>query len=249
MAVDVVDMRAFYASPRGRAAGHIIGRALAGLWPSARGLRVLGVGYATPYLPLVSEGAERVAAFMPAAQGVVRWPQRGASATALVDPDMLPLPDAAYDRVLLVHCLEHADSPADVLSEVWRVLSPGGRLLLVAPNRRGAWARSDSTPFGHGQPWSRAQLRALMRQCLFSPENWLDALYVPPFGDRLLPRSAAWWEKACGGLGLPFAGVHVVEASKQLHRPVTVTRHHRVVRFNPVLAPEAGGALPSARRN
>jgi len=243
MPIDVVDLRAFYATATGRAASQIIGRSAASLWPSARGLRVLGVGYATPYLTLVSGDAERVAAFMPAAQGVVNWPATGLSASALVDAAMLPLPDAAYDRVLLVHALEHADSPTEVLSEVWRVLSPGGRLMLVAPNRRGAWARSDSTPFGHGQPWSRTQLRNLLRQALFSPEHWLDTLYMPPFRDRLMLRSAAGWEKVCGTLGLPFAGVHVVEASKQLHRPIRVTRQQRVVRFQPVLAPGAGGAL------
>lgn len=243
MAIDVVDLRAFYDSATGRAAGQIIGRAVASLWPSARGMRLLGIGYATPYLPLVSRGAERVAAFMPAAQGVVNWPATGLSASALVDTAMLPLPDAAFDRVLLVHGLEQAETPAEVLSEIWRVLSPGGRLMLVAPNRRGAWARSDSTPFGHGQPWSRTQLRNLLRHSLFSPEHWLDTLYMPPFRDRLLLRSAVGWEKVCGNLGLPFAGVHVVEASKQLHRPIAVTRHRRVVRFQPVLAPEPGGAM------
>lgn len=243
MAIDVVDLRAFYASATGRAAGQIIGRAAVSLWPSARGMRVLGIGYATPYLPLVSAGAERIAAFMPAAQGVVNWPATGLSASALVDAAMLPLPDAAYDRVLLVHCLEQADSPADVLSEVWRILSPGGRLMVIAPNRRGAWARVDSTPFGHGQPWSRTQLRNLLREALFSPEHWLDTLYMPPFRDRLMLRSAAGWEKVCGSLGLPFAGVHVVEAGKQLHRPVTVTRQQRVMRFQPVLAPGTRGAL------
>lgn len=243
MPIDVVDLRAFYATATGRAASQIIGKAAASLWPATRGQRVLGIGYATPYLPLVSAEAERVAAFMPAAQGVVNWPSSGLSASALVDAAMLPLPDAAYDRVLLAHCLEHADSPTEVLSEVWRVLSPGGRLMLVAPNRRGAWARNDSTPFGHGQPWSRTQLRNLLRQTLFSPEHWLDALYMPPFRDRLMLRAASGWETVCARLGLPFGGVHVVEASKQLHWPIAVTRPRRVVRFQPVLAPGTGGAL------
>lgn len=243
MPIDVVDLRAFYATATGRAASQIIGKAAASLWPAARGLRVLGIGFATPYLPLVSAEAERVAAFMPAAQGVVNWPASGLSASALVDAAMLPLPDAAYDRVLLAHCLEHVDSPTEVLSEVWRVLSPGGRLMLIAPNRRGAWARNDSTPFGHGQPWSRTQLRNLLRQALFSPEHWLDALYMPPFRDRLMLRAAPGWETVCARLGLPFGGVHVVEASKQLHWPIAITRPRRVVRFQPVLAPSAGGAL------
>lgn len=243
MATDVVDLRSFYATATGRAASQIIGKAVVSLWPHTRGMRLLGIGYATPYLPLVSNGAERVAAFMPAAQGVVNWPGSGLSATALVDTGMLPLPDAAYDRVLLAHGLEQADSAADVLAEIWRVLSPGGRLMVIAPNRRGAWARNDSTPFGHGQPWSRTQLRNLLRQTLFSPEHWLDTLYMPPFRDRLMLRSAAGWEKICGSLGLPLAGVHVVEASKQLYRPITVTPQQRVLRLQPVLASSTSGAM------
>ena len=43
---------------------------------------------------------------MPAQQGALRWPARGASRTALVGLDCLPVGDACIDRVLLVHALE-----------------------------------------------------------------------------------------------------------------------------------------------
>jgi hypothetical protein len=38
----------------------------------------------------------------------------------------------------------------------------------------------DTTPFGQGKPYSRSQLRRLMRETLFSPEGWAETLYVPP---------------------------------------------------------------------
>ena len=185
MALDVVDLRSFYASPLGHVARRTVGRVMLRLWPDCRRQRLLGLGFATPYLPLLGGEAERVLAFMPAAQGVVNWPSPGLSASALVEPTLLPLPTASIDRVLLVHALEETESPEDLLEEISRVLSPGGRLIVVVPNRRGLWARMDTTPFGHGRPFSRSQIEALMRRAMFSPEHWAEALYVPPLRRRL----------------------------------------------------------------
>ena len=47
--------------------------------------------------------------------------------------------------------LEMTNDPGTLLREAWRVLAAGGRLLVVVPNRRGLWARMDTTPFGHGR--------------------------------------------------------------------------------------------------
>ncbi|HEX8664911.1 MAG TPA: methyltransferase domain-containing protein [Beijerinckiaceae bacterium] len=241
MSVDVVDLRAFYASPLGHVARRLVGRALERFWGPVQGLRVLGLGYATPYLAPVRAAAERTLAFMPASQGVVNWPPTGLSASALVDPMTMPLPDASIDRVLLVHAIEAVESPTELLYEVWRILTPGGRIIVVAPNRRGLWARMDTTPFGHGQPYSRSQLNRLMRETLFSPEGWAETLYVPPLPGWFLLRTAVAWERIGIGLSLPFAGLHVVEAVKQLYRPVAVRQARRVPRAEPVLVPAPAG--------
>ena len=131
------------------------------------------------------------------------------------------------------------------MAEVWRVLTPGGRVIAVTPSRAGLWARLDSTPFGHGQPFSRSQLRDLMRETLFSPTHWAEALYVPPLGRRLFLRSAPAIEKVGAYLALPGAGVLIVEATKQLYRPVGLRRAlRRVPQMQPVLVPQpAAGAM------
>ncbi len=49
------------------------------------------------------------------------------------DLEHLPLPDEAADVVLNVNVLEHVADPVIVLSECRRVLRPGGRIFLVAP--------------------------------------------------------------------------------------------------------------------
>lgn len=244
MTLDVVALRAFYASPLGEIAQRHVARALGAFLAPAADARVMGLGYATPYLEAVRGRAERVMAFMPAQQGVVAWPEDGRAAASLVDPLMMPLPDACLDRVLVVHALETSEDPAELFYETWRVLAPGGRLAVVVPNRSGMWARMDTTPFGHGQPYSRGQLKALMRKTLFTPETWTETLYLPPVPRRTFLSTAGAFERIGTRLSLPFAGLHVVEAVKQLHRPLMVRQTRRGTRFVPVLVPSptANGA-------
>ena len=169
MTIDVIDLRDFYSQRLGVVARRLINRGIQARWPDAHGLRVLGLGYPTPYLGLFREDSERCIAFMPAAQGVLKWPTARPTLATLVEEFSLPLPDAAVDRILLVHALEMSDDPDGLLREVWRVLAPSGRLMAVVPNRRGVWARTDNTPFGHGRPYSRAQITQLLRHTWFTP--------------------------------------------------------------------------------
>jgi SAM-dependent methyltransferase len=162
----------------------------------------------------------------------------------LTDEFALPLADAAVDRVLLVHALEMSQEADAMLREVWRILASGGRLLAVVPNRRGLWARMDTTPFGHGRPYSRSQIVQLLRETWFTPTGWSEALYVPPIARGWFLRSAAAWERAGSTISAPFAGVHIVEASKQVYRPIPARRERRrlvVPALQPVLAPSPGG--------
>ncbi|HLJ71400.1 MAG TPA: class I SAM-dependent methyltransferase [Roseiarcus sp.] len=241
MSPDINEFRSFYASQLGEIARRLIGRVIRARWENCVGQSIMGLGYAAPYLDRFREEALRTLAFMPAEQGVVNWPSSGRSSSALVEPDMLPLPDAAIDRVLVIHALEAAEHPNALLEEVWRVLTPGGRAILVTPSRSGFWARGDGTPFGFGQPYSKGQLRQLMRETLFSPIHWTEALYAPPFRRSFFIRSAPAIERAGAAIGMPFAGVYIVEATKQLYRPVALRRSLRraLPRLSPALAPGA----------
>ncbi len=76
------------------------------------------------------------------------------------DGKQFPLPDASFDALLCNQVLEHVFNPEIFLSEIVRVMKPGGRLLLTVPF---VWDE-------HEQPYDYARytsfgLRALLEHC------------------------------------------------------------------------------------
>jgi len=216
MALDVRELDLFYESPTGQVARRLVLQRLRQLWPDLTQQRLLGFGFATPYLKAFAPEAERVLAAMPAEQGVVHWGPAARSATTLVEEHSLPFANSTFDRILLVHALETTEAERPFMRELWRVLTPDGRLLIVAPNRASLWAQLETTPFGHGRPYSRGQLERLLQRSLFVPERWDAALFVPPH-KRRRARGGTAWERTGRALWKGLAGVHIVEASKSMY--------------------------------
>ena len=92
-----------------------------------------------------------------------------------------------------------------------------GRLLVVAPNRRGIWAYVEATPFGHGQPYSPGQVGRLLAAALFRVERRDTALYLPPTDSPLVLRSAALLERTGRRYVPGLAGVTITEAVKDAY--------------------------------
>lgn len=83
-----------------------------------RDLRVLDVGCGgKPYLPLL---AERASAYFGVDAVAGEWVDDVAPA------ESLPYEDESFDVVICTQVLEHVDDPPKVLSEIERVLAPGG---------------------------------------------------------------------------------------------------------------------------
>jgi len=220
MQLAVTDLRDFYLRPLGHLVRRLLLARIRARWRHLEGATLIGLGFCSPYLGAFRGEAQRIGSFMPAGQGALVWPHTSPSLSVLVEEEQLPLPDASVNRLLVVHCLEAAARPHPLLREMWRVLAPEGRLLMVVPNRSGVWARLDTTPFGQGRPYSRGQLGRLLDEALFTPVDWTHALYVPPIERRMLLKSATAFERVGSSLSPRFGGVIIVEAKKELMAPV-----------------------------
>jgi hypothetical protein len=248
MHAKTVDLREFYDAVQGRVVQRVLRHQIRAFWPEAKGLRVLGVGYALPYLKPFMAEAERVAALMPGGQGAVFWPPDEKGLVCIYEEGDWPVETSSVDRIIAIHAFQDGEAFDALLRESWRVLTGQGRLMLIAPNRTGLWARTDSTPFGDGAPWSMGQMRQALKDNLFVPERMERALFVPPTSSRLMMATAPVWEKMGRRFFNAFGGVNIVEASKQLYAgtlaPVTsMTAARRKIRPAVVIVPERGGGV------
>jgi len=221
MHLDVQDLRNFYyRSTLGRAAQASIRGRLLELWPEAKGLTVVGFGFAAPLLRPYLKDARRVIALMPGPQGVMPWPAGQANVSVLCEETLWPIETGHVDRLVVMHGLETSEHSTQLLSECWRVLGPGGKALFIVPNRAGLWSRSDATPFGYGHPYTTGQLETQLKAHQFLPERHRAALYQPPSSHRFWLRAGALFEKI--GPKLPSAlagGAVMVEATKRVQPP------------------------------
>jgi SAM-dependent methyltransferase len=73
----------------------------------------------------------------------------------------LPFADASFDVVAAFDVVEHCESEALAMSELSRVLAPGGRLLLSVPAYQWAWSDHDVRA-GHYRRYTKSRLERLV---------------------------------------------------------------------------------------
>ncbi|MBX3478084.1 MAG: methyltransferase domain-containing protein [Brevundimonas sp.] len=241
----VQDLRAFYDEPAGLLTRRLVARRLHEAWGTAEGCDVLGLGYATPWLDAFS-GARRAIAAMPGGQGAEAWPVASPrNRSLLVEETRLPFAAGAFDRILLVHALEEAEDAGRLLAEAARVLAPAGRIILAAAARGGLWARAESTPFGHGRPFTRRQMERLVREAGLEPMAWSATLFAPPW-PPLFPL-AETWDRMARAVAPGSAGVILLEAGRRTYAPVRPGLAEAAVAALGELAPAPARPIPASR--
>lgn len=176
----------------------------------------LGFGFTAPYVSTLGDCAGHMVVVVPKALG----PDPAAPAcahTASGEESSLPFGEASFDRVILIHGLEGAESARTLLRQIWRVLTPEGRLFLVVPNRVSLWAMMDVSPFACGRPYRKSELSMLLRDTLFEPLSWRRALYMPPQSRGNPVFASTLWEKVGTHFFPSLGGVHIAAAKKSLY--------------------------------
>lgn len=240
-------LEAFYASRLGQCAARLMSDRMISLWGDCEGQRVLGVGYPSPLLPLWQAEASSCIGAVPQEIGEVRLSSERGQTLCVAPEQRLPFPEGLFDRVFLLHALEEADSPRQLLREAWRVLAPEGRIVVAVTNRRSLWSLVDTKPFGHGRPWTRGQMVRFLNDSLFQVTASTTAVHLPPLDWRLITAASKSWERA-GEVVLPgLGGVVLVEAVKRLYSQPSgsagapVTKAVKAGRPKPVMPRKAAG--------
>ena len=221
MRLDAIELEEFYSGTElGRTTKELINRVLEAKIETASGSLTIGFGFAGPFLEnKLKESANKdILLLMPSEQGVISWPKNSKSVSALVDEVSWPVNTSSADLILVSHGLEVSDNQDLLLQEARRVLKDSGKLVILVPNRTGFWARSDSTPFGYGKPYSLSQLTSLLRKNQFQIDCITPNLYGFPAKGGYWLKSLFLWEKLGRKLNSFFlGGLLVVEARKDVY--------------------------------
>ena len=167
-------------------------------------------------------------------------------ASALAEPENLPIVSRSVDAVLLPHTLEFARSAHNVLREADRVLSDRGRLLILGFNPWSIWCLRERLGLFRYRAFPEgAHFVAMHRVC-----DWLELLGYEITLVRRYGVGFPWSQPTSVTFTLslrsvlrPLMEAYMVVAKKRVI-PLTVSRLPRRAQVRPLLAPVG---LPGAR--
>ena len=213
MLYDVGKIDAFYNSTRGQMVARLLNKELLKIWTPSNKTSNLVVGFPS----IFPERSAMFPVLMPSEIGGMPWESESVVYSALIDSTSWPLESDSVDYVLITHALEFILDKNGFLLEASRVLRSAGKLIMIVPHRGGLWSRAETTPFGHGTPFSKRQIFSLLKNTGLNPEKCTRSLFLPPFVDKL-PRVFSNQVEVFGERVLPLlGGVLIVEANKLVY--------------------------------
>jgi len=157
--------------------------------------------------------------------------------TVLCDTTELPFEHNSIDVIILHHSLDFTSSPHQVLREAYRVLRPGGHLILIGFNLASWWGVTKICKRKIKAPWQRAnflsqgRLTDWMRLLGLTPVRSLSDYYLPPFVS-LKWRKRFQKVQAYGRRSMPKNGAYTVNlARKDIKGMTPITKLKPVNKF------------------
>jgi SAM-dependent methyltransferase len=188
--------------------------------------------------------------------GTQRWPTESGSAASTYNGliEALPFPPSSMDAVVLHHALDCCTDPRGAMREVYKVLRPGGRLLICGFNPLSLWgarrvfARFRPDPFSDLRFVSPLRLLDWMAVLGIEADEGVQYLmYRPPiaFG-RFEARLWTRLRTALQQSRLPVGGVYYLLGRKSVAgvTPLRLVRSMRRANLAPAAVPRPTARLP-----
>ena len=213
MLYDVGKINTFYNHSHGQIVAKLLREELSNIWEPSKTTSNLAVGFPFYFFP------EDIICpvLMPVEIGGIAWAHNQEIYTAIIDSNSWPLESDSIDCIFISHALEFITDHHSFLMEAGRVLKSAGKLILLVPHRRGLWLRTETTPFGHGTPFSKGQIFRLLKNTGLNPEKCTRSLFLPPFAYKLPEALSNQIEIVGEHLLQLLGGVLIVEATKMVY--------------------------------
>ena len=95
--------------------------------------------------------------------------------------ERLPLEDASFRGIVCSSVIEYVDDPAACLQEFWRILQPGGKLLVSVPNRKSLFRMLERLRFRISGSMSR---EPKPRYLTFSKHHYFPQDFIALLGQQ-----------------------------------------------------------------
>lgn len=117
-----------------RAGKFLISRQLAGLLSLSPQNLLLDAGGGTGRVASALRGLVRDAFVVDLSRGMLRRAANKGLATVCAPAEALPFPSGSFDRIIMVDALHHVFNQSQTVHEIFRVLAPAGRLVIIEPD-------------------------------------------------------------------------------------------------------------------
>ena len=161
--------------------------------------------------------------------------ESGPAAQIQASPSMLPIASDSVDLVILMHHLSNNSEPHAILREVFRILIPEGKLVIIDFNpvslwglRHGLQSWLEKIPF-KGHFYTAKRIDDWMRLLGFDQHRLFRVGYQPPILKPRLVRHLGWLEKGMRNWMPLFGTLNLMVYSKSIS-PMTPVRHRWVTR-------------------
>lgn len=196
----------WWQSPLGELVSALEQEQIAGLSSPILGFFTIQIGGACRFKPLSNRAANQ------------SWIASAGDIEAL--PEALPFKAHSIDNLLLLHVLEYADDPHQVLRETTRVLAADGKLILCCFNPVSLWGLrrlfswQDVAPW-HGYFFTKTRLKDWLALLNFEVTEQHKVLFRPPFKHPRWLQGSSFFERWGRRLWPWFGAVSVMVATKR----------------------------------